>query len=456
MLPPAGDRIPRLPSSAAPLRHRKPRLETILGSLPDITDLAPLREALIGASRGSVGAASGETDAQGALDTRVVEATELGAEVGRIADRVRERTERVLRHALAAAIAVGAGRMADAARELVAAGEVEEGERRFAEAEAFYSRALELGRKPRDRSAEALALRRLARVARWRGELERAAELYERALEVSEAMREAEGVVVACTGRGNVCVDQGRWREAGEWYERGLALLDGSPPGRTYGELLSNMAIVARRMERWDESSRWLDRAEEMAGTLGDPSLAALVRNGRGRLLLARGKLAEAEAEFAGAWRDAAELRTRLSFRLNHAEAVRLQDRPGEAERIYREVEGIAVAHGATFLLPEVYRGLGAVAAARSDEDGFVFYEQALDLVRARGLPQLQIAETQVEYARFERAVGREGAALARLAEAREIYAGLGAEMELRQLQAQIMELVPPDESETNGEAPDE
>src|SRR6185436_15674578 len=132
--------------------------------LPEVDDVAHLREALIGASREDRERAWSASEAYATVDARLVDAAALESRIQALADQARARVEAVLRHSVAALRALEAGDPAAAARELTAAGEVEEAAGRLDAAAACYEQARALGRKPRDRAAEGLALRRLARV----------------------------------------------------------------------------------------------------------------------------------------------------------------------------------------------------------------------------------------------------------------------------------------------------
>lgn len=412
------------------------KVETALRALPEVDDLSDLRQALIGASREDGERAWSGAEAYATLDTRLADPAALEAQVPALAERARARVEAVMRHAVRALRALEAGDAAEAARALADAGEVEEEAGRLDEAERLYRQALAQGRKPRDRSGEGLALRRLGRVARQRGDLEAALRLYRDGFDIASAQRDTPGAVVACQGLGNVYVDQGLWEKAREWYLGGIGLLAGEVPGRALWQLYSNLAVVELRTGRLDESGRWLDRAEEVAARLADPAARAPVWNGRGRLAMARGRPREAEEACRRALEGELAPYARGTVLVNLAEALLAQGRTPEAEGVARTLEATAVVHGVIPLLPYVYRTLGAVARERGDAEGFVFYEQALDACRERGMPPLEMALTQHEYALFEAAQGRAEPALARLDEARAVYRKLGTAPETARAEA--------------------
>ena len=424
---------------------RRLKVDQALAALPETDELAYLREALIGASREDGERAWAASEAYATLDTRLADPRALEEQIPALVERVRRRTESVLRQSIRSLRALERGDYAEAARALVAAGEEEEGERRLDEAEQWYRKALELGRKPRDRRAEGLALRRLGRVAVERGEFERAARWYRQGYEVAVAARDTEGAVVACQGMGNAHVYQGMWGEAERWYAHGLELVDGAPASRDRWLLESNLSVTARRAGRLEESLEWLERAERTAAALGDDEARLFVENARGMLHAARGEHAEAEAAYRRALTGRGTATLRASVLTNLADSLRDQGRLGEAEGVLRELEVLAVTHRLVPVLPYVYRGLGAVARRRGDAEGFLFYEQALDLCRTPGSPPVELASTQYEYALFEEETGRPGSAVERLREAVSIYQRLGtspeterAAAELRRLEARL------------------
>jgi tetratricopeptide (TPR) repeat protein len=422
---------------------RRLKVDYALGALPEVDDVAPLREALVGASREDGERAWAASEAYATVDARLVDAAALEARIAALAEQARARVEAVLRHSVASLRALERGDASGAARALAAAGEVEEDAGRLDAAAACYERARDLGRKPRDRAAEGLALRRLARVARARGELDEALRLYLGGYEVALAQRDAEGAVVACQGVGNVYVDRGEWEPAREWYRRGLSLVGEETPSRALWQLCSNLAVVARRMGDLDESEAWIERAARVVEALGDAAGALPVENGRARLLEARGDCAAAEAAYRRSLEAGGSPSERATVLSNLADCLLADGRAREAEAAARELERTALVHGLTPLLPHAYRTLGGAARARGDGEAFVFYEQALDLCRAPGSPAVERAQTQREYARWEASVGRAESAAARLEEALAIYRRLGAGPEAAGVEAELAALRP-------------
>lgn len=420
------------------MSSRPLKIDAALKALPDAADLAPLRDALLGMARGDEGLGWADAEAYATVETRLADLAGAEALVPELAERLRARAEEVMRHTLRALHAVAAADYEEAARHLVAAGEVEERARRLDEAERCYERALELGRKPRDRRAEGLALRRLGRVARTRGAWVRAERLYAQGYEVAQAQRDVEGSVVACQGLGNVAVDQGRWEVARAWYRRGLNLCPPEPATAEFVHLANGMAVAERRRGDTDGAAEWLSRAGEVARTLRDEGLLGYLENGWGMLELARGTPQRAEAAFRDALARALDPFARVTVTLNLSDALLRQARLREAEAAAREAEAMALHDRAILDLPEAYRRLGAIAAARRDREGFVFYEQALEICREHHLPPFESAVTQHRYAAFEAALGDTASAAARLAEAVRMYGEAGAAVDAAAAAAEL------------------
>ena len=91
-----------------------------------------------------------------------------------------------------------------------------------------------------------------------------------------------------------------------------------------------------------------------------------------------------------------------------------------------RVAEEHAIASRSPYTLGYMYRNLGNLARARGDEDGFTFFEKALQIAREKGYPSLE-AETLVDYAELRRNAGGGEEAEAYLERARELFIQLGA-----------------------------
>ncbi|MEX2570900.1 MAG: tetratricopeptide repeat protein [Gemmatimonadota bacterium] len=423
------------------MKPRPLRVEQALDLLPEVDDLQPLRSALIEGSRADEARVWSGAEAYAMLDTRVVDAASLEGALPAVVLKVQQRIEFAYRHVVAAIRALERGDTAGAAEALVAAGEAEEGAGRQDAAAKYYRRAAELGRRGRDRRPEGLALIRLARVARSQGRLSQSLDLYRQGFEIADSEGDHEQMVVACQGLGNVNVERGAWAEAESWYSRGLELIEGEEPSRLLWQLQSNLSVVARRSGRLNASKEWLERASLTIEALGDEAGRVYVANARGLLRAAHEDHAGAEAAYRIALAAAESPMERARVLVNLAEALLNQGKPAAAETVTRRLEQIAVTHGLVASLPYAYRSLGAIARMRGDPEGFLFYEQALELCRDESLPPFEKALTQQEYARFEADSGQLDAPIARLEEARELFLEIGVGPELDAVEEQLASL---------------
>lgn len=390
--------------------------------LPELDELGPLVDRILATSTPDPErrwSAAGELDT---VESRLVRASEVEATLDVALERARSRTEALYAQVVRALSALEAGNAVAAAEAFLAASALEERAWRMDRAEAWALAALRAVQDERDRGPAALALRRAARAARGRGGLAAAAARYEEAHAVSVGAGDARGAAVAATGRGNVDVDRGLWESAEVWYRRALghAGLAGEEAAAERWHALQNLSIVARRMGRLDECRRWLETAEEVAGAIGDPAARVDVENGWGMWSLATGDAAGAEARFRRALDAAADPKATVTISVNLGQALLAQGRLLEAAEAARRAESEAIRSGVAVKLPEVYRLLAAVAAARGHGDAFVFLERALERISASRLPDWERAETLDAYAalREREGEGREAAALRTEAEA--------------------------------------
>lgn len=420
--------------------------------LPDTDELDPLREVLLGESTSDGLPAWSGSRSLLALDKRQVDSARLEQRIPELAERARQRTERILGSVVEAVRALEEGDGVRAAEALVRAGEVEEESRRLPHARRFYEKALEQGRKQRNRRAEGLALRRLGRVARASGDLDGALRLYRQGWEVARAQGDVDGEVVGCQGSGNVLGELGRWEEAKGWFERGLATLKDRAPSVLHWQLYNNLAVVEARLGRFADAENWLARAGALAEQLGDATAGVFVDNARGRLRMAQERFADAEEAFLEALRAATDPAHRVTVLVNLADALIGQRRTAEAERAARQAEEAAIAHRLAIRLPDVYRVLGALARERNDPDGIVFFEQALELCASFRLPPIEAAAIQHEYALLEEKTGQLPSALERLRSAVRVFRETGALPELRRAEADLERLAPT-ESDPSGSA---
>jgi tetratricopeptide (TPR) repeat protein len=416
-------------------------VERALALVPLGDEFLPLSDALIGAShtdREKLWARSAEYSTVG---KRVLDADRLAALVPAVVTRAQERMERLFALVIEAVRLQGEGDAAGAARALVRAGEVEEGERRLEQAQQIYSLALEVSRDLRDKDPEILALRRLGRSSRAAGRLEEAWEWYQRSHRLSVAQGDDTGQAIACQGLGNVCDGRGERPEARAWYERGLEIARRLNDPAVEWPFYTNLSVLAMLEGKLPLAERLLDRARERIEASGaeDPLLYWL--NNRGLLLVECGEALAAEDVFREALARGPGPDWEVTLRVNLGGALVPQDRLLEAQDEARRAEEIAILNRFVPDLVDVYLLLGSVARAQRDEEGFVFYEQALRVCRERGLPRKTEAAILHDYGVLHARCSRPSEARAYLDAAGEIYRALGFAPELARLAADLEEV---------------
>jgi len=402
------------------------RVSNLLAALPQGVELNALRDFLIAHSRPDSDrrwAASGEL---GTVGDRLIELSGLTGEMSRLAKAEAERVVRLHSLTARAIEALQRGDERTAFIHFLKLGESEEKEGRTHEAERWYLAAYRLARDSGVPDAPA-ALRMSARAARSLGQLQEAAERYEGAWREAEAIGLDQDRIIAATGRGNVAVDQGRWDEALDWYRRGLELVgEKGSPRRERWQLFQNLSIVHRRSKRLKEARAFLEQAEKEAARLDDPDSGVEIGNGWGQLLLSEGDPRGAELFFRRALASAASPRAQVTLQVNLGESLLQQNRALEAGECAREAEADAIAGNVIAKLPEVYRLLAAVARARRESDAFVFLEQALSLIRDRGLPPFEEALTLEALGELHIAEGEALRGAIELEQAESIYRSIG------------------------------
>lgn len=135
-------------------------------------------------------------------------------------------------------------------------------------------------------------------------------------------------------------------------------------------------------------------------------------------------------------------------MRVNLGEALRGQGRLLEAEDEARRAEEVAIVHRLVPDLIDVYNLLGSIARDRCDEEGFVFYEQALRVCHERALPRKTEAAILNGYGQLHLACERPDEGRGYLEAARDVYRALGFARELGRVEEHLTKLEPEREPE--------
>jgi tetratricopeptide (TPR) repeat protein len=414
-------------------------VDAIQALLPEAEELRPLADRIIALSEPDDSrrwAASGEL---GTLGQRLVSLDALEREMEALVSRVEDHVHGSYRRILLSLRALERGEEAEAVDGLLELSSRESEVRRLKEADAYALAAWKIALKLGDPGRTVQTLLQGARIARARAHLDSARERYRQAFDLALAADQAEGAVTAAVGSGNVLVDRGLWVEAEAWYRRAMIVMEKSGySGPQSWHTCLNLSIVRRRKGELDSSDEWLRRAERAHLQHPEEEGPALLANARGQLLMARGEPELAEGHFRTAVEAAAAPEARVVTRVNLGECLLALGRVLEAGEEGRRAEHEALVRSVFSRLPEVYRLLGRVAGARNIEDGFVFFEKAMDVVRERSLPRFELAQSLEAYGEFELERGLLEPGVERLQAAASIYEELGSHALTEAVRAKI------------------
>jgi tetratricopeptide (TPR) repeat protein len=414
------------------------RVEQALRLLPDVDVLAPLRALLVASSRRRQEPAA--TEPYATVGKRVLHPAGLRAQISQVLARVVGHLTRIYDAALDALEAEQRGDMTAAVRALLRAAEGEEEAGRFAHLEQWCTHVLRIAEELRDRRPEIAALRQAARLETARGHLGDAARAYQRSLALAEAEMDPVGVALACEGLGNLALARSEWRGAESWFRRGLRYEASDPllgARLTFGlaEVERGRHDVAAAQELFRSAHAMFEAIPDEPGAVRVVHAEGLLAAAAGDTGVALGKYLEAlqRLERAGG-SPPLELAVRLSLCELHLESGQLP----AAEDEGRRGEDLAIRHDLPRHLARFYVAMGKLRGKRSDESGFVFFEQALEICHGREpAPRLEM-EVLVEYARFRAALGGHEEARDCIERAREIADLLGDEREVRRLDAEF------------------
>ena len=420
------------------------RVEQALRLLPDIDALAPLRAFLISSSRSRPPGSRTSDEHDRTVGKRYLQPADLRERIPQAIALVAEHLGLLYQAAVEALEQEQRGNMSGAVRALLRAGEQEENVGRYSQAHAWYLHAQSIAEELRDRRPEIAALRQVGNLEVARGQLEEGARAFQRCLAVAEAELDAPGAAFACQGLGDVAVAQGHWQGAEAWYTRGLR--HGEADRHLIGHLTLGLAEVSRGRGLADVAADRLRQAKDIFRDLADHHGAVQALNEEGALAAAFARPAdalqhyrEALAQLHRAGDDPkVEMAIRLSLCRLHLETGRLPDAEDEARR----AEELAIAHNFTHTLARLYVIMGKLRGRQGDENGFVFFEKALELCGGvEPSPRLE-GEVYLEYALFRKNLGDREEARAYYQRAREIVELMGRPPALDQVETELAQLL--------------
>lgn len=404
-------------------------VDELLAVLPQLGELEVLRALIPTAGRPDPALEWTRAGSYATVDRRVVNPSALERALGDAEAAMHARVAALFGSLREVLDAFWVGDDVGLARALIAWGEAEEGSGRLADARRCFHAALGVSLPLPDRGPQVLALRRIARIERSLGCLAEAWSYYERSLEIAGEAGAALDAVIAETGLGNVHAAQGRFLEAEARYRSALRRAEQGPLddglALARAQLFNNLGTALTRLGREAEAEEWFARAGEAWSRIHSPPDLAVYHANRGILLRRQGRTGEAVAELVRALELPVASAVRASIAMELAECCLLQDRPAQAEGWVREAEEYAISSRSMYAMGHLYLGLGKLARARGDEDGFRFYEKALEIAREHEYQALE-AETLLDYALLRRQLDGAAEAVAYLRRAEEIFRALG------------------------------
>jgi len=421
-------------------------VEEIRRLLPEVEALRPLLDEVAAAARPDAErrwAGSGEL---GTVGERLVDPEEVDELIPGVLERMREHLATLYDSAARAIHALADDDPRAALDALLAGAEAEWAMGHLRQAEAFIEAALGQATRLPDRRVALPALITGARIARAAGRWETAEARYLKVLALARDAEDAQHAATAAVGAGNVAVDRGLWELARMRYDEAEPWVRRLGPEAPEGwHLELNRSIVAREEGRLLEAGEHWERAKERAeeastGEEVEGEVRAILSNARGQILQARGLDQDAEVAFRHALEAARRPDAQVTIGVNLAEVLLEKGRTLEAGQMARDAEELALTAHVTPRLPEVYRVLGRVAAARGHADAFVFFERALEVIREQGLPDFERARTLEVYGRYDQQRGEPDTGRARLQEAARILGRLGCRTALDRVQALMNE----------------
>jgi tetratricopeptide (TPR) repeat protein len=418
-------------------------VEELLQLLPSAEDLEVLRLQLISAAVRDPDRTWDSSSSYSTVDKRILSPDDVERAIAQAEQAVLQHVTMLHEGMRPVFRSFFGGNPEEAARHLISLGERHEQSGRAGGAHQCYRAALTIALPLADKRAQILALRRLGRVAMVLGDFRDATAFYERSADLARDSDDLAGEVIARTGMGNVKTYQGRWGEAFELYRAALdraeqAAVDELRLERA--QLFNNLGGVSHRTGRLDESEGWLDRGGEIWETMDAPLETAICHLHRGHLRKAQGRLAEARASYQAGLNLEIPSSLKAILAADLASVWLLDGYMAEAEEEARVAEEHAIATRSPYTLGYMYRQLGNLARARGDEDGFTFYEKALQIAREKGYPSLE-AETLADYAELRGQNGGAEEAVAYLERAREMFMDLGSVQELERTEQGLAEL---------------
>lgn len=422
-------------------------LEQLRQLLPEMEELDGLYLALVRASVPDPDTEWDSSRAFATVDKRVLSRDGVRRAVDEAELALREYTGTLFGMLRALLEAFERGDSLEAAAVLVRIGELHEGMGSHRKALAFFERALTVSLPLADKTMQTVALRRIARVARTTGEYRTALQYYGRSANLAADAGDLRGEVIGRTALGHVLALQGRFADAEQCHRDALAQIEAAPEPASLrleeAQLCNNLGLLTVRQHRLDEAEAWLARARALWAEI--PSLLdrAVCRHTEALLREAQQRPEESRALLEEALRLELPAAFRAGIAIDLAESYARAGDPRLARKGAEEAEEYAIAARSPYILGRVYHGRGNIARDTGEEDGFTFYEKALQIAREKGLLLLE-GEVLADYAALRQRMGEREEAHSYLERAREIFAELGAEQDQARVDAAMRQAETP------------
>jgi tetratricopeptide (TPR) repeat protein len=229
------------------------------------------------------------------------------------------------------------------------------------------------------------------------------------------------------------------------WFDRGLALAEQQGDRLRAAQFYRDLGVVALHNGDLAIAQDRINRAKATFQDLEAAADMAFTMNDEGLLDVAMGRLDDAIASYQEAlgWlgRARRNLWLEVSVKINLANALMEMGRFPEATEQLREGEEMTIVHNFTQGLAQIYVALGKLCRHHVDENGFVFFEKALELSRAPDTSTILEGEIYFAYGVFRSRLGHREDAAAHLKRARLIFDSVGDQMQLTAVVAEIERL---------------
>lgn len=417
------------------------KVEQALRLLPDIDLATQLQSVLIASARAEGNDWSGAAEYT-TLGKRDVSASDVRAAMAQTLEATNRHFTDIAERWASAVEMMDQNDGSGAVTKLLENGESEQGFGRYTQASGWYNVARTVAEELSERQPEVDALIASGQLSIMLGYYDNAARAFQRGLALAESEEDQAASAQAAKGLGDVALRQASWNGANVWFTRALKLAESTGDRDLAAEIHHSKGELARRKGDLPAAREELVIARDAFETLGEARNIARVLTTIGLVETQAGDQQKAAAAFleALAWarRGATDDSLQGFIRLQIAKLYIAQQRFLEAEEELRRVESVAIRSYHLRRLAHVYSLFGISRGKQGDENGFIFFENALDV--ARRLPQWPIVEARVrrDYAAFRQQLGSPVEARAHLERALEIFTQVGATADANGVKAEL------------------